>query len=514
MTRILYKIRFILGAMLLVGISIIIVDICGKSYTFTHHNLRYYSEYNDSIAKNLRVYPENDGGNYVQVTDYHVNSNKDLIITIKSKPENIKKTQRVFLIVTDNRDYSNFIILFVHKSGVITIDDYFGKTGGSKIVSILFVIYLLLIILHFIRRYRTSMKANIYQYRNILYLGFTIYLLYALYTFGNGIFKDAGLINHFYNYSDSMVTFSLITFPIIIVLTVVVCSSNVKLMKKEGKNWRNMLGFILGIALCLGIIVPEFINETLQSTNFLDLHKWTGTGRFIIEFFHLISASIMTYIECILFATIIISIKASKHIPSKDMDYILILGCMINKDGTLTKLLKGRADRAIEYSAIQKARSDKDIVFVPSGGQGSDEIMAEGDAIKNYLLSEGIDDSHILVENKSTNTDQNFALSYELIKEHYYKTHDKESKPNIAFSTTNYHVFRSGMLASSKGITTEGVGAKTVSYFWINAFIREFIATLVAEKKVHILVIGTLTAANAFSIIFTYISNVILSSPM
>lgn len=32
----------------------------------------------------------------------------------------------------------------------------------------------------------------------------------------------------------------------------------------------------------------------------------------------------------------------------------------------------------------------------------------------------------------------------------------------------------------------EGIGAKTKRYFWINAFIREYIATLHYEKKNHI----------------------------
>jgi hypothetical protein len=32
----------------------------------------------------------------------------------------------------------------------------------------------------------------------------------------------------------------------------------------------------------------------------------------------------------------------------------------------------------------------------------------------------------------------------------------------------------------------EGIGAGTKRYFWINAFIREFIATLHYEKKAHI----------------------------
>jgi uncharacterized SAM-binding protein YcdF (DUF218 family) len=266
-----------------------------------------------------------------------------------------------------------------------------------------------------------------------------------------------------------------------------------------------MLGIILGITLCLGVVVPQVIDYYLQKSTTIDVHNWTGIGRFIENFILLMSSSIITYIECILIASIIVNVSAAKHIPNKDMNYILILGCMIRKDGSLTKLLQGRADRAIEYAHIQKKRSGKDIVFVPSGGQGSDEVMAEGDAIKNYLLNEGIDECHILVENKSTNTDQNFALSNELIKEHWGKSHDDGSEPKIAFSTTNYHVFRAGIYATSLNMKVEGIGAKTKVYFWVNAFIREFIATLVSEKKSHIKTIIILTIIMLINIFIAFL---------
>ena len=46
-------------------------------------------------------------------------------------------------------------------------------------------------------------------------------------------------------------------------------------------------------------------------------------------------------------------------------------------------------------------------------------------------------------------------------------------------------MIRAGSIAYEQGIFMEGIGAKTKAYFWINAFIREFIATLVSEKKKH-----------------------------
>ena len=68
---------------------------------------------------------------------------------------------------------------------------------------------------------------------------------------------------------------------------------------------------------------------------------------------------------------------------------------------------------------------------------------------------------------------------------------DKINKnAKISFSTTNYHVFRSGVIANNQGIDIEGMGSKTKWYFYTNALIREFIANLVQEKKQHITLIN------------------------
>ena len=152
---------------------------------------------------------------------------------------------------------------------------------------------------------------------------------------------------------------------------------------------------------------------------------------------------------------------------------------MITKDGGLTKLLQSRTDRAIEFAQMQKEATGKELTFVPSGGKGDDEIIAEAEAIRNYLVSKGIPEEQILVENRSQNTRENLRFSYALIQE-------RTENAKIAFSTTNYHVFRAGCLAQDAGIPMEGIGARTKTYFWINAFIREFIATLHNEKRFHI----------------------------
>lgn len=64
---------------------------------------------------------------------------------------------------------------------------------------------------------------------------------------------------------------------------------------------------------------------------------------------------------------------------------------------------------------------------------------------------------------------------------------NKEAK--VSFSTTNYHVFRSGVIANEQGLDCEGMGSKTKWYFYTNALIREFIANIVQEKEMHIILL-------------------------
>ena len=85
------------------------------------------------------------------------------------------------------------------------------------------------------------------------------------------------------------------------------------------------------------------------------------------------------------------------------------------------------------------------------------------------------------------------------------KNQNKNAK--IAFSTTNYHVFRAGTIATAQKIMMEGIGAPTKTYFWINAFIREFIATLVIEKKNHVLTFINIILVMLLMVGFVFLSN-------
>ena len=213
-----------------------------------------------------------------------------------------------------------------------------------------------------------------------------------------------------------------------------------------------------------------------------------------------ITAAVFFYFECHLLSTFLFCQMAGRHKPAFDKDYLIILGCGIREDGTLYPLLQGRADRAIAFYRAQLEKTGRKAFFVPSGGQGPDECMPEGEAIRNYLISQGIPEEQIIPETKSVNTLQNMKFSREIIRANAALTEQPDAEdPVIAFSTTNYHVFRAGILAADLGMNVDGMGAKTKWYFWPNALIREFVGMLVREWKLHLSLLIVIATLSVFS---------------
>ncbi|MBP5461268.1 MAG: YdcF family protein [Lachnospiraceae bacterium] len=430
----------------------------------------------------------------------------EAVIRVRSK----QKSGKVYVLFASEaevqEDITHVAVLYVHRNGVITSGDFFGDCTGMLAVNIGFCVYLAVLLGMLIAKLRRSLKSNLYRYRNILYFGLVIFLSAVLLFQLMYLKYRNGAIGMLESAKNVARTMAVVSFPLIAVTAIMVTISNIQLIRKEGRTWRNMLGCILGIFLGILALMPEFLNEFLQRSTWIDVHNYSGVGRFVADFLDYTCGTMATYLECILLGTIIVSVKAARRIPAFDKDYIIIHGSQIRKDGTLTKLLQSRADRAIEFASMQKAATGKDITFVPSGGKGSDEVISEGEAIRNYLLEQGIPEEQILVEDKSVDTAENLKLSAELIR-----AQENGEQAKIAFATTNYHVFRAGMLGTSQGLDIEGIGSRTKRYFWVNAFVREFIATIYEERKRHAFMMGMMILLGLALVVMLYISNVVLS---
>lgn len=155
------------------------------------------------------------------------------------------------------------------------------------------------------------------------------------------------------------------------------------------------------------------------------------------------------------------------HFFVKHIDYIVVLGCALNKD-QVTPLLASRVDKALKL-----ARKHPEATVIFSGGQGSDELISEAMAMANYASSQGFEVGRMLLEEHSSNTKENIENSYAMMKE----------TKQVALVTSNYHVLRALMIAKTLGVSCVGYGAKTKLYFALNAFLREFVGYLYLYKK-------------------------------
>lgn len=331
-----------------------------------------------------------------------------------------------------------------------------------------------------------SMKKTIYNYRNIICFGLLLFFINILY-------NSFQVLLHYFTYQESGLLINLwsnilystqyLRTYLVIPLTLVfllISISNVSLIIHEGKTWKNLLGVILGIVFFIGsIIFMPFSMSTDESLETIRLRL------FSTDSINYCLSAVISYFDCMLLGAIICALIAVFKKPKYDKDFVIILGCGIKKDGTLLPLLKGRVDRAITFARKQKEATGKDIYFVPSGGQGSDEIISESQAMKNYLLSQGIDEDHIIMEDKSSTTLENMKFSKKII-------HKINPDAKIIFSTTNYHIFRSGMLSQAAELNAEGIGSKTKWYFWPNAFLREFVGIICAKIKFYIFAISVI----------------------
>ena len=383
----------------------------------------------------------------------------------------MKKKGIIYLIIT---------IFFILISMLILKNtDMSNNVLLSKSIQIILILALIRISIGCTFYIKKQYEDRKYSYNIIMNLGLLIFINVNILRQINLLIQNWNVLNIIDIYNNTLKSFSyfaMLTLPCIIILAFYSIITNAVLIKKEGFNPRNLLGIILGVFALLGLLGSQtlyyVVTKVLTSTD----------KQFIKYTLDICINATLSYLYTLIIATLYCNIKAANHLPTFDKDFIIIMGAKINKDGSLTPLLKGRADKAIEFAKKQYESTKKKVVYVPSGGKGSDEVIAEAEAIKNYLIQKGIDKKQIIIEDKSTSTIENMKFSKGKIDE-------INDKGNIVFSTTNYHVFRSGVIANNQGIDCEGIGSKTKWYFYTNALIREFIASLVQERRSHIVLI-------------------------
>lgn len=150
----------------------------------------------------------------------------------------------------------------------------------------------------------------------------------------------------------------------------------------------------------------------------------------------------------------------------KDVKYEVILGAGLYGDKP-SPILQERLDEGLEYLKLHP--NTKVIV---SGGQGSNELIPEAEAMKNFLLSQGISSDRIIEENKSKSTFQNLEFSQKILEKR------NANKDEVLIVTNDFHLFRAMEIADFLGIKNEGLPSKTPFYLRVQYMVREFPAMI------------------------------------
>ena len=125
-------------------------------------------------------------------------------------------------------------------------------------------------------------------------------------------------------------------------------------------------------------------------------------------------------------------------VPPAGADYCIVLGAQWKSNGP-SDVLRRRLDAAVEYLV-----ENPETKVIVTGGQGQNEVLAEGVGMAGYLSDAGIENSRILIEDKATNTYENLVFSAEYLD---------EAKDTVVLVTNNFHVFRAVKIASLTSVT-------------------------------------------------------------
>lgn len=349
-------------------------------------------------------------------------------------------------------------------------------------------------------RFRRRKKTQFFSYKTLLDFALIIFfgLQSIMYSGLLGIcliFPERADNWQIYNLAGfimSLIFF--ISIPLLVLFAGFLSISNLSLIRHEGFGKNNLFGILISIAMFIGSLMCVIV--ALRNPN--------STGVELTEIrdavIRTVFSAAFVYFECLLFAAMFCTQYAARYKPKYNQEFIVILGCKIRDDGTPLPLLRGRIDRALEFYRKQLEETGKQACFIPSGGKGNDEIISEAESMKNYLVENGIDESIIYPETESSTTLENMMFSKKIADEH-------KENANILFSTTNYHIFRSGMFSARAGMKADGIGAKTKWYFWPNAQMREFIGLLASEWKINIsFIVMTILLSTLFANIATVIN--------
>lgn len=262
---------------------------------------------------------------------------------------------------------------------------------------------------------------------------------------------------------------NLIGYPLLVVFLL---WSGVTVLRRESRTLGNTLALAAGIGL---VLLPSTLRMLEPSAAVQD------DAAYMIRYgAHLAAVLVVAYCG-FAFAAFIVASLLYRWRPNRVVpDAVIVLGAgLIN--GQVPPLLAGRLQRGMQV----QQRFGGTPRIITSGGQGDDEPVAEGTAMREYLLQQGVPPRSVVAETESSSTSENLRFSTAFLE-------DPEGPVTVV--TSSYHVFRAALLTRSLGLRAHVVGAPTAWYFIPSALLREFIAVIRDRLRFHAVCLALLLA--------------------
>ncbi|WP_300756825.1 YdcF family protein [uncultured Oscillibacter sp.] len=200
------------------------------------------------------------------------------------------------------------------------------------------------------------------------------------------------------------------------------------------------------------------------------LHRWGKRSRKGQACYRVFLAGLGLGIVCLAGIEAAVVFRGEADNSAIPVDAVIVLGAGVNGE-TPSAALWSRIRAAEDYLEIHP-----DVPVVLSGGQGAGEAISEAEAMRRALWKEdGAENARLLLEERSTNTAENFRFSKALLEEWGLDT----GTATIAVVTNDFHCFRAHMIARRQGLKTIDVPAE-LPWWWLTAnyYLREAFAVV------------------------------------
>ena len=169
------------------------------------------------------------------------------------------------------------------------------------------------------------------------------------------------------------------TIPFLLIFSIISiisnCVSNISMRLYSKRKRIKFQGYICSGIIFLSIYIVKFPEKLFLTTK----SSWVSLTIYAVFLFG----------QSIFWSFLILLRYSEKRRPTYDRDFLIVLGCGLNSDGNPSNMLVNRLTAGLTLYHEQLTKTDRQPVFIVSGGKGTHEICSEAESMKAWLLKKG-----------------------------------------------------------------------------------------------------------------------------